>query len=118
MAQLQFPPACFPSPARHVPETGGMAGNSAIAMEKRMNCLCHVGGYAVHRFQFGKGRAAHGLGAAEMFEQPALAGRADAGDLVERRRADRFCALLPMRADGEAVSLVAEALDEIERGRA
>ena len=49
-----------------------------------------------------------------MAEKGAFARRADAGDLVERvpRQVDPTAG--PVRADGEAVRLVAEALDEIE----
>ena len=38
------------------------------------------------------------------------------GDLVERRAADRLGAPRAVRADGEAMRLVAQALEEIEHG--
>ena len=56
----------------------------------------------------------YGLGRAEMLEQRAPARGADAGDLVERIGADGLAALGPVRADGEAVRLVAQPLHEIE----
>src|SRR5204862_6667442 len=60
--------------------------------------------------------AGDGFGGAEMLEQRALARRADAGDLVERVGADGLAALGAVGTDGEAVGLVAQALDEIEHG--
>ena len=50
------------------------------------------------------------------FSRRPLARRADAVDLVERIGADRLRALGAVRADGEAMRLVAQALDEIEHG--
>ena len=55
------------------------------------------------------------LDGAEVVQERALAGRADAGDLVERVLHHLALALRPVRADGEAVRLVAQALDEVER---
>ena len=49
-----------------------------------------------------------------MAEQRALPRRPDAGDLVERIGVHLLLAPRPVRADGEAVRLVAQALDEIE----
>src|SRR6185437_2974908 len=43
-----------------------------------------------------------------------LASRADTRDLVERRHADRLLAARAMRADGEAMRLIAQTLQEIE----
>ena len=51
-----------------------------------------------------------------MVQQRALAGRADAGDLVERVLDQFAFALGPVRADREAVRFVAQPLHEIERG--
>ena len=52
-----------------------------------------------------------------MLQQRALARRADAGDLVQRIGADGLGALLAMAADGEAVRLVAQALQVVEHRR-
>src|SRR6218665_3559051 len=49
-----------------------------------------------------------------MLQQGTFAGRADALDLVERVPDDVLLATRAMRADGKAVSLVAEALDKVE----
>ena len=49
-----------------------------------------------------------------MVQQRALAPGADAGDLVERRAADRLGALGAVGADRETVRLVAQPLQEIE----
>ena len=62
-----------------------------------------------------QGGALDRLDGAEMVQQRALAGRADAGDLVEGVLDQLALALGPVRADGEAVRLVAQALHEIER---
>src|SRR5690349_16361630 len=58
--------------------------------------------------------AADRLGGAEMQKQRALAAGADAGDLVERALDHLLLAAGAMRADGEAMDLVAQPLDEIE----
>jgi hypothetical protein len=71
-------------------------------------------GNAVHGHQIGSWRPAHRLGRAEMLQQRALARRADAGDLVERVLDHLLLAPRAVRADGEAVRLVAQALHEIE----
>ena len=49
-----------------------------------------------------------------MPEQRALARRADAGNFVERAFAHRLFALGAVRADGEAVRLVAQTLHEVQ----
>src|SRR5882724_3922696 len=51
---------------------------------------------------------------AEVPQQGALAGRTDAGDLLQARLADVLLALLPVRADGKAMRLVAQPLHEIQ----
>src|SRR5262245_52383692 len=50
----------------------------------------------------------------EMVKQRALAGRADAGDFLQARLADIPPPADAMRADREAMRLVAQPLDEIE----
>ena len=64
-------------------------------------------------FQIGKRRRPHLARGAEMQQQRALARRADAGNLVERAGADRAAAFLAVRADGEAVGFVAQALEDL-----
>ncbi len=49
-----------------------------------------------------------------MRQQRAFAGGADAGHIVQRRRTDRLGAFGAVGADGKAVRLVAQALDEVE----
>src|SRR5438552_16603726 len=60
-------------------------------------------------------RALDRLERAEMVEQGALAGRADARDLLQSRLADVTAAPDAVRADREAMRLVAQTFDEIER---
>ena len=69
--------------------------------------LRHLRADAADRCEIGDAGAAHRLGRAEMLEQRALARRADARDLVERRGMHRLLAPGAMGADGEAVGLVA-----------
>src|SRR5689334_86804 len=66
--------------------------------------------------EIGEARARDAARRAEMMEEGALPPRADAGDLVERRGAYRLGAPRPVRADGEAVRLVPESLQEVEDG--
>jgi hypothetical protein len=51
-----------------------------------------------------------------MVEERALARRTDAADLGEAGRADVLLAPAAMGADGEAVGLVAQALQKVEHG--
>src|SRR6476659_7740220 len=52
---------------------------------------------------------------AEVMQQRTLARRADAGDLLQPRLADVLLAPGAVRADGEAMRLVAQPLNEIEQ---
>src|SRR5260370_34538297 len=65
--------------------------------------------------EIGRRRGLDRLERAEMVEQGALAGRADARDLLQSRLADVAAAPDAVRADREAMRLVAQPLDEIER---
>src|SRR5258707_7478190 len=65
--------------------------------------------------EIGQRRALDRLERAEMVEQGALAGRADPRDLLQPRLADVAAAPDAVRADREAMRLVAQPLDEIER---
>ena len=60
-----------------------------------------------------KSARATGLGGTEMRQKRTLARRPDARHIVERRRADGLGPFRAMRADGEAMRLVAHSLDEI-----
>src|SRR5260370_12963306 len=68
-----------------------------------------------HLGKISQRRALDRLERAEMVEQGALAGRADARDLLQSRLADVAAAPDAVRADREAMRLVAQPLDEIER---
>src|SRR5260370_17429943 len=65
--------------------------------------------------EIGQRRALDRLERAEMVEQGALAGRADARDLLQSRLADVAAAPDAVRPDREAMRLVAQPLDGIER---
>src|SRR5579871_5645100 len=83
-------------------------------MEEIMNFLGHRAADPGHRLDIGHAGRRHRPGRAEMLQQGLLAARADAGDLVQRIDADRLAALLAMAAYGEAVRLVAQALQVVE----
>src|SRR5207244_12914178 len=51
---------------------------------------------------------------AEMMQERLLSPRPDPGNLVERRASERFCPPGAVGADGEAVRLVSQTLQEIE----
>src|SRR3954449_3695339 len=61
--------------------------------------------------------AEYRLGGAEVLEQRALARRADPGQLVHDRLGHRPVAADAVVGDREAVRLVADALEQLERGR-
>ncbi len=69
---------------------------------------------AGHLGEIGRRRALDRLERPEMVKQRALAGRADAGDFLQPRLADIAPAADAMRADREAMRLIAQPLDEIE----
>src|SRR6266511_3019853 len=71
---------------------------------------------AGHLGEIGRRRALDRLERPEMVKQRALAGRADAGDFLQPRLADIAPAADAMRADREAMRLIAQPLDEIEHG--
>ena len=90
------------------------AWDIAFGMEMVINLLGHRLADALDPFEIGEPGAGDAARRAEMMQQRLLAPRADAGDLVERRGADRLGAPCPVGADGEAVGLVAQALQVIE----
>jgi hypothetical protein len=63
-----------------------------------------------------EGSALDCLQGAEVAQQRALARRADARDLLQAGLANIAFAFRPMRADGKAMGLVAQALQEIKHG--
>src|SRR6185312_16939004 len=79
-----------------------------------MNLLRQGAGDSGHRFDVLERCCTNRTGAAKMVQQRTLAGRADARHLVERRAGDVGGAPGAVRADGEPVRLVAQALEEIE----
>src|SRR5262249_23564924 len=94
----------------------GQSGTRSLPpfVEEIVNGLRHRLADAGNRQEVVGAPAGHGLGGAEVREQRALALRADAGDVVERVDTDGLAALGAMGADGEAVRLVAQPLNEIE----
>src|SRR5919109_2821561 len=62
-------------------------------------------------------RGEEALGGAEMLHQRALARGADTGQGVEDRLPRPCVAALPVEAEGEAVRLVPDALEELKAGR-
>src|SRR5262249_4864620 len=84
-------------------------------MEEVVDLARGLGADPGHLGEIGQRRALDGLERAEMVEQGALAGRADARDLLQSRLADVAAAPDAGPRDGEAMRLVAQPLDEIER---
>src|SRR5256885_15611232 len=85
-------------------------------MEEIIDLARRFGVDSGYMFQIRDGGALDRLERAEVTQQRALAGRPDAGDFLQAGFTDVLLALLAMRADGEAVRLVAQALNEIENG--
>src|SRR5208283_4046851 len=85
-------------------------------MEKIVHDLRGGGVQARRLFEVGQSRPRHRPDGSEGVEERALAGRADAGDLIERAPGKILLAPRPVRADREAVGLVAKALDEEQGG--
>src|SRR2546423_3787192 len=84
-------------------------------MEELINAACRLGIDAGHLCEIAERSALNCFERAEVMQQRALARRTDAGDLLQPGLADVFLASLSVRTDGEAVGLVAQALDEIEQ---
>src|SRR5882762_121973 len=83
-------------------------------MEMLINLFCNAGRNSIDLLEFDEPGARNASRRAEMVEQGLLAPGADPGDVVEQRMADALAALGPVRADGETVRLIAQALQEIE----
>src|SRR6185295_13217658 len=77
-------------------------------MEVLIDQGCGGAGNTRHAFEVFDARLGDGSGRAEIVQQRALARRADAGDLVERRALRGLAASRPVRADREAMCLIAQ----------
>src|SRR5262249_44709278 len=91
--------------------------NSASArpfVEEVVDALRGLGADAGHLLEVGERCAFDRLERPEVMQQRTLARRADAGDLLQAGVSNVALALLPMRADREAMRLVAQPLDEIQ----
>src|SRR6185437_5553089 len=86
----------------------------AIRMKMVINLFRDSFADARHALDLGEAGAGDGARGAEMVQQRLFAFRADAGDLVERRAPERFRMPRTVGADGKAVRLVAQPLQEIE----
>src|SRR5690606_20833104 len=87
----------------------------AIPVEMVIDLARHSLGNAIDSFQVGQAGARHRPRGAEMQQQRLFATGADAWYFVERRAQPRLAAPRAVGADGKAVGLVAQALQEIER---
>src|SRR3954452_8164434 len=98
----------------------GTVVNQALiagAVQGGVQVARRLAGEAGHRLELLARRADDSLRRAEVVEQRALAGGADAGQVVEQRRGHRAVAPRAMVRDREAVGLVAHTRQELERGR-
>ena len=85
-------------------------------MEKIEDLAGAFGADARNHAEIGDRGALDLLQRSEMVQQRALARRADARNFLQTGLADVLLAQLAMRADDEAMRLVAQPLDEIEHG--
>ena len=100
---------CRSSPIRALTLSGRRFVEELIYLSRRLRINSgHLG-------EIGQGRPLDRFHSAEMAQQRALARRADAGDFLQSGLADVLLAARAVRADGEAVGLVAQPLDEIEQ---
>src|SRR6185312_7859392 len=88
----------------------------SLGMEMLIDALRDRLADPLHPLQIGEPGPGDAARRSEMMQQRLLAPGADAGDLVKRRAADRLGAARAMRADGEAVGLVAQPLEVVEHG--
>src|SRR6266481_659803 len=87
---------------------------SRALVEEVVDLARGLGADPGHLGEISERRALDRLERPEMVEQRALAGRADTGDFLKPRLADVAPAPDAVRADREAMRLVAQPLDEIE----
>src|SRR5580704_10297207 len=83
-------------------------------VKKLVNPPRRFGADAFDLHQVGDRGALDGLERAEVMQQCALARRPDAGNLLQAGLAQVLGTARPVRADGEAMRLVAQPLDKIE----
>src|SRR5690348_6786181 len=105
---------CSMTPRSRPLPAAARGGASALGMEMIIDALRHRLADAVDALEVGEAGAGDAARRAEMMQQRLLALAADTGDLVERRDADLLGAARAMRADGEAMRLVAQALQEVQ----
>src|SRR5437879_5794220 len=91
-----------------------MANWSAPGVEKVENLAGERAAHPGHSLNIREAGARYGARRTEMLEECALAGGADAGDFVERIGAQRLCALLAVRTDGEAMRFITQPLQVVE----
>src|SRR5690242_15541004 len=83
-------------------------------MEVVVNLFCDSFADSRHALDLGEAGAGNRARGAEMAQQRLLPARADAGDLVEWRGADRHRPAGAVRPDRKPVRLVAQSLQEIK----
>src|SRR5438552_14881278 len=80
-----------------------------------INLFRHALRDAVDPLEFGEAGARNSPCRAEMVQERSLAVGSDAGNVVEQGMTDGLGAPRPVRADREAVRLIAQTLQEVER---
>src|SRR4051794_17668254 len=104
-------PAMFVTPAIL---TGRPVNSTAGPVEICVQIARDLRGQAGHPLELLARGVEHRVGRAEVRQQRLLALRPDAGQAVEDRLRHLFVAALAVVRDGEAVRLVADALQELE----
>src|SRR5947209_12999050 len=90
------------------------SGTHRRFVEEIVDLACRFGIDSGYMFQIGDRGALDRLQRAEVTQQRALARRTDPGDFLQAGFADVLLALLPVRADREAMRLIAHPLDEVQ----
>src|SRR5262245_16866049 len=91
-----------------------LSGITGTVVEEVINFSCSLGADAGNLGEIRGRGALDRLERPEMLQQRPLAARPDAGDFLQAGFADVLSAACAVRPDGEAVRLVAHALDEVE----
>src|SRR5947209_10485333 len=94
----------------------GTTGILPIGMKMIINLFCDGLADASDPIELAETGARNRSRRAEMVQERLLSPRPDPGNLVKRRASERFCPLGAVSADGKAVRLVSQALQEIEDG--
>src|SRR5471032_381909 len=98
----------------HVRKSGKLKRGCTL-MELLVNAFGELAADAFHPRQILDTRSQHALKSTEVLQEPLAAPRPHGGNLLEARRRARLAAARAVARDREAVRLVADLLDEMQR---